>query len=126
MGEALREAENEMPSAVAAFRLLLLTGCRLSEIQFLRWEYVKDDCIELRDAKTGGRVVPLGPEACAVLADVPREDGNPWVIRGRLPGSHITDLQKPWRRIRAGAGLEDVRIHDLRHSLVSVPYSMAA
>ena len=72
-----------MPSAVAAFRLLLLTGCRLSEIQFLRWEYVKDDCIELPDAKTGGRVVPLGPEARAVLADLPREDGNPWVISGQ-------------------------------------------
>ena len=54
---------------------------RLSEIQFLRWEYVKDDCIELPDAKTGGRVEPLGPEARAVLADLPREDGNPWVIR---------------------------------------------
>ena len=77
-----------MPSAVAALRLLLLTGCRLSEIQFLRWEHVKDDCIELRDAKTGGRVVPLGPEARAVLAALPREEGNPWVIPGKLPGSH--------------------------------------
>ena len=105
-----------MPSAVAAFRLLLLTGCRLSEIQFLRWEYVKDDCIELPDAKTGGRVVPLGPEARAVLADLRGQDDNPWVIAGKLPGSHITDLQKPWRRIRARAGLEDVRIHDLSHS----------
>ena len=45
-----------LPSAVAAFRLLLLTGCRMSEIRDLRWEYVKDDCIELPDAKTGGRV----------------------------------------------------------------------
>ena len=54
-----------------------------------------------------------------MLTDLPREDGNPWVIRGRLPGSHITDLQKPWRRIRARAGLEDVRIHDLRHSCAS-------
>ena len=111
LGEVLREAESEMPSAVAAFRLLLLTGCRLSEIQLLRWEYVKDDCIELPDAKTGGRVVPLGPEARAVLANLPREEDNPWVITGRLPGSHLTDLQKPWRRIRARAGLEDVRIH---------------
>ncbi len=119
LGEVLREAENEMPSAVAAFRLLLLTGCRLSEIQFLRWEYVKEDCIELPDAKIGGRVVPLGPEARAVLEAPPREDGNPWVIRGKLPGSHITDLQTPWRRIRARAGLEDVRIHDLRHSYAS-------
>ena len=108
-----------MPSAVAAFRLLLLTGCRLSEIQFLRWEYVKDDCIELPKAKTGGRIVSLGSEARAVLADLPREEGNPWVIRGKLPCSHITDLQKPWRRIRASAELEDVRIHDLRHSYAS-------
>ena len=113
------ETELEMPSAVAAFRLLLLTGCRLSEIQFLRWEHVKDDCIELPDAKTGGRVVPLGPEARAVLANLPREDGNPWVICGKLPGSHITDLQRPWRRIRSRAELEDVRIHDLRHSYAS-------
>ena len=119
LGEVLREAEGEMPSAVAALRLLLLTGCRLSEIQFLRWEHVKNDCIELPDAKTGGRIVPLGPEARAVLADLPREEGNPWVIRGKLPGSHITDLQRPWRRIRARAELEDVRIHDLRHSYAS-------
>ena len=119
LGEVLREAEDEMPSAVAAFRLLLLTGCRLSEIQFLRWEYVKDDYIELRDAKTGGRVVPLGPEARAILAGLSREHDDPWVISGRLPGSHITDLQKPWRRIRARAGLADVRIHDLRHSFAS-------
>ena len=106
-------------SAVAAFRLLLLTGCRLSEIQFLRWEYVKDDCIELPYAKTGGRIVPLGPEARAVLAALPREDGNPWVIRGKLPDSHITDLQRPWRRIRERAEMKDVRIHDLRHSYAS-------
>ena len=115
-----------MPSAVAAIRLLLLTGCRLSETQFLRWEYVKEDCIELPDAKAGGRVVPLGPEARAVLASLPREEDNPWVIAGRLPSSHLTDLQRPWRRIRERAGLEDVRIHDLRHSCASRPQGLAA
>ena len=119
LGEVLRQAELEMPSAVAAFRLLLLTGCRLSEIQLLRWEHVKDDCLELPDSKTGGRVVPLGPDARAVLAGLRHQNDNPWVITGRLPGSHLTDLQKPWRRIRARAGLEDVRIHDLRHSFAS-------
>ena len=104
---------------VADFRLLLLTGCRPSEIQFLRWEYVRDDCIELPDAKAGGRVVPLGPEARAALANLPREEDNPWVISGKKPGTHITDLQRPWRRIRVRAGLEDVRIHDLRHAFAS-------
>ena len=119
LGQVLREAEEEMPSAVAAFRLLLLTGCRMSEIRDLRWEYVKNDCIELPDAKTGGRVVPLGPEARAVLSAISRDEDNPWVISGRLPGSHLTDLQRPWRRIRKQAGLEGVRIHDLRHSFAS-------
>ena len=83
LGQVLREAEEEMPSAVAAFRLLLLTGCRMSEIRDLRWDYVKNDCIELPDTKTGGRVVPLGPEARAVLSSIPREGGSPWVIKGR-------------------------------------------
>ena len=119
LGGVLRKLDVAMPSAVAAFRLLLMTGCRMAEIRDLRWEYVKGDCVELPDAKTGGRVVPLGPEARAVLASIPREDGNPWVIAGRLPGSHLTDLQRPWRRIRKRAGLEDVRIHDLRHSFAS-------
>ena len=119
LGQVLRDVEEEMSSAVAAFRLLLLTGCRMSEIRDLRWEYVKDDCIELPDAKTGGRVVPLGPEARAVLSAIPRDEDNPWVIAGRLPGSHLTDLQRPWRRIRKQAGLEGVRIHDLRHSFAS-------
>ena len=56
---------------------LLLTGCRLSEIQFLRWEDVKGDCIELPDAKTGGRTVPLGPEARALLAAPAPRGGQP-------------------------------------------------
>ena len=85
----------------------------------MRWEYVKDDCLELPDTKSGGRVVPLGPEACSALSSIPREEGNPWIIAGRLSGSHLTDLQRPWRRIRERAGLEDVRIHDLRHSFAS-------
>ena len=80
LGEVLAEAESEMPSAVAAFRLLLLTGCRLSEIQFLRWEYVRDDCIELPDAKIGGRVVPLEARS-------PRRAGRP-APRGRQSLGH--------------------------------------
>jgi integrase len=44
---------------------------------------------------------------------------NPFVITGKKPGSYLTDLQRPWRRIRGAAGLEDVRIHDLRHTFAS-------
>ena len=106
---------------MTAIRLLMLTGCRLSEIQKLRWEYVDLNAGELRmpNTKTGGRAVPLAPSAVRRLADLPRDDKNPWVIVGKLPGSHLTDLQHPWRRIRTRAELPDVRIHDLRHSFAS-------
>ena len=72
--------------------------------------------LRLPDTKTGAKVVYLGDPAITVLERIDRRDGNPWVIAGRKPGSHLTDMQHPWRRIRARAGLDDVRIHDLRHS----------
>ena len=119
--DEILEDGTETRSAVAAVRLLMLTGCRLSEIQMLRWEHVDLEAGELNlpDTKTGGRAVPLAPSAVRLLADVSREEDNPWVIAGRKPGSHLTDLQHPWRRIRARADLPDVRIHDLRHSFAS-------
>ena len=124
LGETLKRIErdgSETPSAIAAIRLLMLTGCRLSEIQTLRWAHVDLEAGELRlpDTKTGAKVVHLGDPAIAVLRGLPRNDDNPWVITGRKPGSHLTDLQHPWRRIRARAGLNDVRLHDLRHSFAS-------
>ena len=102
-------------------RLLMLTGCRLNEIQTLRWEDVNLEAAEirLRDGKTGARMVPLSGAAVSVLSALPRPEDNPWVIVGRKPGAHLTDLQHPWRRIRARADLDDVRIHDLRHSFAS-------
>ena len=124
LGSTLREIEAEgleTTSAIAAIRLLMLTGCRLSEIQKLRWEHVDLDAGELRlpDTKTGAKVVHVGDPAIAVLRGIDRQEDGPWVIAGRKPGNHLTDLQHPWRRIRARAGLEDVRIHDLRHSFAS-------
>ena len=99
----------------------MLTGCRRSEIQTLRWEHVDLDAGELHlpDTKTGARIVPLAPSAINVLAALPRDNDNPWVISGKKPGSHLTDLNHPWWRIRDRAELHDVRLHDLRHSFAS-------
>ena len=124
LGAVLRKAEStgtESATAVAAIRLLMLTGCRLSEIMNLRWEDVDLESakLRLRDSKTGAKVVHLGEPAVAVLRGVERKDGNPWVIAGRRPGTRIASLHFPWARIRRRAGLDDVRIHDLRHSFAS-------
>ena len=109
------------PAAVAAIRLLLLTGCRRSEVLRLRWEHVDLGAGELHlpDSKTGARRVPLSPAAAAVLAELPRTPGNPWVIPGRIAGAPLKNLQYPWEILRARAGLGNVRIHDLRHSFAS-------
>ena len=69
--------------------------------------------------KTGAKVVYLGEPAIAVLRGIERRGDNPWVIAGRTEDAHLSDLQHPWRRIRARAGLDDLRIHDLRHSFAS-------
>ena len=124
LGTALRKAESTgavAAPAVAAIRLLMLTGCRLSEIMDLRWDHVVLEARELRlpDSKTGAKVVHLGESAVAVLRGIARKEGNPWVIAGRRPGTRIASLHYPWGRIRRLAGLDDVRIHDLRHSFAS-------
>jgi len=109
----------ESPYVVAAFRMLILTGCRLREIQELKWDYVLGDYLVLPDSKTGPRRIPLGVDAQNVLKDIYREPGNPYVFCGTVEGQFVTDLQKPWRRIRKAAKIEDVRIHDLRHNFAS-------
>ena len=122
LGEALDEMEARGgASAVAAIRLLALTGCRRSEVLKLRWEHVALDTGELRlpDSKTGARAVPLPPEAVQILSSLPRINGNPWVIPGRKPGTPLRNVDEAWRVIRERAGLEGVRIHDLRHSWAS-------
>ncbi|MEM7170431.1 MAG: tyrosine-type recombinase/integrase [Pseudomonadota bacterium] len=121
LGQALREVEaegSETPAAIAAIRLLLLTGCRLSEILTLKWDYIGER-IRLPDSKTGAKTVYIGDAVREVLNAIERDPENPYVIRGRLPGAHLTDLQRPWRRIRKRAKLEGVRLHDLRHSYAS-------
>jgi integrase len=108
--------------ATAMIRLLLLTGARHHEILCLRWAEVNFErgCLELNDSKTGEKDIHLPPPALEILSGLPREESNPFVIVGRKPGAHLVNIKDPWSLIRKDAGLDDVRLHDLRHSFASV------
>jgi integrase len=128
LGDALREAEKNKscsPWIIAAIRLLTFTGARRNEILTLRWEHVSDDheCLMLPDSKTGRKAIHLNAPALALLQVIPRVEGNPFVICGEKTGQHLANIEKPWRRIRKAAQLDDVRLHDLRHSFASVAAS---
>ena len=124
VGLALRELEAGGPlqaRAAAALRLIMLTGCRVGEVLTLKWSDVdrKAGELRLRDAKTGARMVPLTPAALEVLAGVKRVRRSPWVFPGGRPDRHLSQLTTSWYRVRERAEVEDVRIHDLRHSFAS-------
>jgi len=108
------------PFAIAAIRLLLFTGCRLREILDLRWDHVDFErgVLFLPDSKIGRKTVLLGAPALRVLSSLSRV--GPYVIAGSDPEKARSDLKRPWNAIRRRAGLEEVRIHDLRHSYASV------
>lgn len=111
--------------SIYAIRLLFLTGCRLNEILTLKWEEVdfSNQCLRLSDSKTGKKVVYLSTVVIDILKNIPKRRGNPYVICGEKEKSHLVNLQKPWRRIRAKARLNDVRLHDLRHTFASIAAS---
>jgi integrase len=125
LGEALEISEREKSAsifAISAIRMLMLTGARLSEILTLKWDWVnyETQTLNLPDSKTGKKTIYLNPPALAVLSALPKLHDNPFVICGEKDGAHLVNLQKPWRRVRSQAGLDDVRIHDLRHTFASV------
>ena len=124
LGDVLAEAEQTWgvsPHAIGAIRLLVLTGCRSSEILTLRWAEVDFErrCLRLPDSKTGRKTVMLNAGALQILNDLERVNGNPFVIPGLKRGTHRSSLQPLWERIREQAELPDVRIHDLRHTFAS-------
>jgi integrase len=112
LGETLNAEKKFAPSAVTAFRMLIYTGARLSEIQTLKWDYVRGNKIHLPDSKTGAKTIPLNQPALDILSEVERIEGNPYVVTGKQDGAYLTDLQKPWRRIRKQATV----LFWLRHS----------
>lgn len=125
LGQTLSEAAStgsEHPSVIAAIRLLILTGCRLQEILSLRWENVdfQRGLLWFKESKTGERTIPIGAPALQLLSELPRLEESPFVLAGLKADGHFVALHRPWARIRELAGLDGVRLHDLRHSFASV------
>jgi integrase len=109
------------PYAIAAIRLLILTGARLREILHAKWSEVDFErgILHLADSKTGRKPIYLSAAALALLSSLPRMRGNPHIIPGEREGAARVDLKKPWAAITKASGLEGLRIHDLRHSFAS-------
>jgi integrase len=107
------------PFAAAAIRLLLFTGCRLREILHLKWEQVdlERGLLFLADSKTGRKTVILNAPALAVLTGLDRLGS--YVVPGDDPEKPRADLKRPWETVGRRAGLEGVRLHDLRHTYAS-------
>ncbi len=124
LGSVLSHAEEEGFNATvtAAIRLLMLTGTRKGEVLSLTWDQVDFDhkCLRLPETKTGAKTIPLGAPALELLEGLPRSADNPHVFPSATGEGSLVGLQKYWAELRARAGLDDVRIHDLRHSFASV------
>lgn len=110
------------PVSVAALRLLMLTGWREKEALTLRWDAVDFTraMATLEDTKAGRSFRALPAPALALIAEQPRKEGSPYVFPGRIEGKPIQEIQRLWYAVRAAAELNDVRLHDLRHSVASI------
>jgi integrase len=121
-GQKKTGPRSEKPSVVAAIRLLLFTGCRAGEILSLRWSdvHLERKLLLLPDSKTGAKAVYLSEAATQILAAIKRNPNSDYVLQGNSPGQPILSLRRPWLHLCAAAKLENLRLHDLRHSFASV------
>lgn len=104
------------PFAIGAICLLIFTRARLREVLDAKWEYVdfERDLTFLPDSKTGKKAIVLSAVALDVFSSSPCIEGNPYIIAGSKGGEPRGDLKKPWGSVSKAAGLEGVRLHDLR------------
>jgi integrase len=127
LGQTMREAKasGENPVAVAAIRLLLLTGLRRMEALALprAWVDSRTRCIRFEDTKSGAQLRPIGTAAVRLIEAQVRE-GCPWVFPATHGDGHFVGLPKVLERICAKAGLDGVTVHVLRHTFAAVAAEM--
>ena len=118
LGSVLDTWEDRYPRKTAMLRLIILTGCRKGEIQNLHWRDYRDGHLRLTDSKTGPKTVFLSSHARDVLEKVNSPRSGP-VFPPQRRNSRIPNLEHFWIDLRKEVGLEDVRLHDLRHNFAS-------
>lgn len=120
--EAISKHENQFIRG--ALMLYLLTGVRKRELLRTQWSDVDLKRGELRIPDVNSKnqrfhYVPLNKAAIEIFKELPRQEDNPYVLPGRKQGQHLVNIDIPWRSVRKAAGLDDVRLHDLRRTVGS-------
>ena len=124
IGAAIEELRPLHPASGVGFDaivFLFLTGLRVSEALALRWEEIdlNKSTAQLKDSKTGARRTILSKEATAFLSGFAWRDRLPWVFPGKYSDQALTGIKRPWAMVCAQAGIEDARIHDIRHTVAT-------
>ena len=117
LGQVLSAHEKRHRHQVAVIRLLVLTGCRKGEILNLQWSFYRDGHLHLPDSKTGPKIIFLSTPARQILDNLP-QGRSKWVFPGPGHGKPLSHVSL-WLQVRKQAGLDSVRLHDLRHSYAS-------
>jgi integrase len=115
----LDDLQESIPHYVAIIRLIILTGARKSEIVGLQWRYYRGGHLHLPDSKTGPKTLYLSSFAREVLESVKTRRCK-FVFPGKSRKKPIFGLDDIWMMVREEAGLNDVRLHDLRHTYASI------
>jgi integrase len=123
IGKAIAGAETEAWQARAGAWLIALTGCRIGEVENLKWSEVDEagGGFRLEDSKEGASVRPIGRDAFKIIAGIEREAGSPYVLpSARKDAGHFRAMPAAWVRLMKGAGLDGITPHTMRHSFASV------
>ncbi len=116
------------PHQAGLFRLLIFTGARLSEVKDAKWSWLnwEASALDLPDSKTGKKRVWLPTPAIEELERLDKLPHGEWIIQNEDRDGPLVNAQKAWQRTRKRAGLEDVRLHDLRHCFASLAVAQNA
>ncbi|MBF0454001.1 MAG: tyrosine-type recombinase/integrase [Magnetococcales bacterium] len=131
LGRLFQALEKTSPVSRAAIGLMLFTGARSGSVLSARWADIDMDRKQWRipftkGKKSSGQVIPLNDAAMEILESQEDVKIGMYVFPGQKPGAHLTTVKKPWATAIKNAGIEDMKIHDLRHTFASMVLNSGA